>query len=226
MKEESSYTQHLNAYQWESIYVLNESQSSLCWSHFLDSSKWRSVAFFAQSVWSLEFGLQAKAHKRFADWADKGIGYKMLDHFANNPVGSCCASVKKQTITRGFRQKLQRLFNKSSWRLWCTGKSYWFYLNGWTNFRSQPRKSSYSRLWIWIITCGQGIWFSIGICNCQRGFIRSSTKINPNDPTGIYSCTRQGTRLNVFLVFLNITGEYSQDSETPKREKTKCKNPG
>ena len=47
-------------------------------------SGWLEVAFFAQSVWSLEFGLQAKADRRFADWADKGIVYKMLDHFANN----------------------------------------------------------------------------------------------------------------------------------------------
>ena len=79
-----SYTQHLISYKWENIniYVFNERE----WCRFVEGVFWmaRKGVFCPESM-EYEIRFIGKADRRLADWADKGIWYKMLDHFANNP---------------------------------------------------------------------------------------------------------------------------------------------
>ena len=108
-----TYTQHLNSYQWENIYnylsefkdiyVRNEKDCR----RFVEGVFWMARSGAQWRLLPSDYGAWNTVYRRFADWADKGVWYKMLYYFANDPDmeyimidstilrAHACASVKK-----------------------------------------------------------------------------------------------------------------------------------
>ena len=78
------YTQHINAHQWSKIYdylsefsdiyVKNESESR----RFVEAVLWMARSGSQWRLLPKEYGGWNTVYRRFADWANKGIWYKML----------------------------------------------------------------------------------------------------------------------------------------------------
>lgn len=108
-----AYTERLNSYQWKNIYeYLSEYKTiyvrdeSSC-RRFVEAVFWMARSGAQWRFLPKEYGAWNTVYRRFADWADKGIWYKMLYHFAHDPDmeyimidstilrAHACASVKK-----------------------------------------------------------------------------------------------------------------------------------
>jgi len=86
-----SYTPHLNAYQWShiyqylleypDIYVRDEDQCR----RFVEAVFWIARSGAQWRLLPSEYGHWNTIYRRFADWAGKGIWYKMLYYFARDP---------------------------------------------------------------------------------------------------------------------------------------------
>ena len=86
-----SYKKRLNSYQWSKIYnylkefrviyVRNETSTR----RFVEAVLWIARSGSQWRFLSSEYGDWNTVYKRFADWAEKGIWYKMFYYFANDP---------------------------------------------------------------------------------------------------------------------------------------------
>ncbi len=86
-----SYTRHLSPHQWENIYkylcefseiyVRNEDQCR----QFVEAVFWMARSGAQWRFLPKDYGHWNTVYRRFADWADKGIWYKMLYYFAREP---------------------------------------------------------------------------------------------------------------------------------------------
>ena len=107
------YTKPLSTQQWENIYkylsefktiyVRNEASSR----RFVEAVFWMARSGAQWRFLPKEYGDWNTVYRRFADWADKGIWYKMLYYFAKDPDmeyimidstilrAHACAAVKK-----------------------------------------------------------------------------------------------------------------------------------
>ncbi|NCT07107.1 MAG: transposase [Alphaproteobacteria bacterium] len=108
-----TYTQRLSTYQWESIYKYLCEFSNIYVRNEPSSRRFvEGVLRMARSgaQWRLlprEYGDWNAVYRRFADWAEKGVWYKMLYYFANDADmeyimidstilrAHACATVKK-----------------------------------------------------------------------------------------------------------------------------------
>ncbi len=108
-----AYTRRLNDYQWnsiykylsefETIYVRNERTSR----RFVEGVLWMARSGAQWRLLPKEYGSWNTVYRRFADWAEKGVWYKMLYYFANDADmeyimidstilrAHACATVKK-----------------------------------------------------------------------------------------------------------------------------------
>ena len=108
-----SYIHRLSPYQWDNIYdylskfkTIYVRDESGC-RRFVEAVFWMARSGAQWRFLPTEYGAWNTVYRRFADWADKGVWYKMLYYFANDPdmeyimVDStilrahACASVKK-----------------------------------------------------------------------------------------------------------------------------------
>lgn len=86
-----SYTCRLSDYQWKNIYeylggldgIYKKNEDAT--HRFVEGVFW---LLRSGSQWRLlpkEYGSWNAVYRRFADWAEKGVWYKMLYYFANDP---------------------------------------------------------------------------------------------------------------------------------------------
>lgn len=86
-----SYRQHIGLSQWgriyeylrefPEIYVRNEDQCR----RFVEAVFWMARSGAQWRLLPREYGEWNTVYRRFADWAKKGIWYKMLYYFAKDP---------------------------------------------------------------------------------------------------------------------------------------------
>jgi len=108
-----TYTRRLSDYQWENIYkylsefstiyVRNEATSR----RFVEGVLWMARSGAQWRLLPKEYGDWNTVYRRFADWAEKGVWYKMLYYFAKDADmeyimidstilrAHACATVKK-----------------------------------------------------------------------------------------------------------------------------------
>lgn len=116
-----SYEQRIGERQWRriyeylqgfsEIYVLNEAKSR----RFVEAVFWMARSGAQWRLLPKEYGGWNTVYRRFADWAKKGVWYKMLYYFAQEPDmeyvmidstilrSHASATPKKTTRTRGIR---------------------------------------------------------------------------------------------------------------------------
>ena len=86
-----SYRRGLNDRQWSSIYDYLSEFTEIYVRNEEDCRRFVEAVFWlarSGSQWRLlpkEYGSWNTVYRRFADWAKKGIWYKMLYHFQNDP---------------------------------------------------------------------------------------------------------------------------------------------
>lgn len=108
-----NYTQRLNAYQWANIYQYLSEYKTIYVRNELECRRFVEAVFWmarSGAQWRFlpkEYGAWNTVYRRFSDWADKGIWYKMLYYFAKDPDmeyimidstilrAHACAAVKK-----------------------------------------------------------------------------------------------------------------------------------
>ena len=110
-----SYIQRLNPsqqrsiynylYDYEGIYVLNEENCR----RFVEAVFWVTRIGSQWRLLPKEYGAWNTVYRRFSDWAKKGVWYKMLYYFQDDPDMECimidstilrahaCATSKKKT---------------------------------------------------------------------------------------------------------------------------------
>jgi transposase len=87
----SSYTKRLNGTQWDQLYKYLQEYKDLYIRNEENCRKFVEAVFWmarSGAQWRLlppEFGHWNTVYRRFADWAKKGVWYKMLYYFANDP---------------------------------------------------------------------------------------------------------------------------------------------
>ena len=85
-----NYKKRLSDYQWSNIYkYLKECQIIYARNEentrrFVEAVLWMARSGSQWRFLSKEYGDWNTVYKRFADWAEKGIWYKMFYYFANN----------------------------------------------------------------------------------------------------------------------------------------------
>lgn len=86
-----SYTQRLTSYQWASIYDYLSNLSGIyvrsesnC-RRFVEGVFWIVKSGAPWRMLPREYGPWNTVYRRFSEWADKGVWYKMLYYFANDP---------------------------------------------------------------------------------------------------------------------------------------------
>ena len=82
-----SYTRRIGCSQWAKIYAYLSQFSEIYVKNEADCRRFVEAVFWiarSGAQWRLlppEFGAWNTVYRRFADWADKGIWYKMLYYF-------------------------------------------------------------------------------------------------------------------------------------------------
>ena len=86
-----TYTKRLTEHRWSSIYkylqgfggiyIKNENNTQC----FVESVLWMARSGSQWRFLSKEYGSWNSIYRRFADWAEKAVWYKMLYYFADNP---------------------------------------------------------------------------------------------------------------------------------------------
>ena len=108
-----TYTQRLTSYQWTNIYKYLCGFSNIyvrdevhC-RRFVEGVLWMARSGAQWRLLPKEYGDWNTVYRRFADWAEKGIWYKMLYYFSNDADmeyimidstilrAHACATVKK-----------------------------------------------------------------------------------------------------------------------------------
>ena len=85
------YTSRLSKHQWSEIYKFLEEQQGIYVRNKDGTQRFVEGVFWllkSGAQWRLlpkEYGDWNTVYRRFADWADKGIWYKMLYYFARDP---------------------------------------------------------------------------------------------------------------------------------------------
>jgi len=86
------YEKRLTEYQWSEIYAFLRKQERAVYAHKAESTR----RFIEGVFWMLKSGAQWRllpreygnwntTYRRFSDWANKGIWYKMLYYFSRDP---------------------------------------------------------------------------------------------------------------------------------------------
>ena len=144
-----SYTQNLKPFQWSKLYEYLKPFPRI---HSANEEKLKR--FVERVFWILRSGAQWRmlpevygnwnvVYQRFADWADKGVWYKMLYHFADDPdmeyimvdstvlrAHACSAGASKKTWRTGkpsLRSFLWRVLNQDTRSLRCAWKPVGFH---------------------------------------------------------------------------------------------------
>ena len=114
-----SYTKRLTDHQWSNIYkylqgfgniyVKNESDTN----RFVEAVLWMARSGAQWRLLAKEYGDWNAVYRRFSDWAEKGVWYKMLYYFADNPdmeyimidstilrAHACSSGALKKTATK------------------------------------------------------------------------------------------------------------------------------
>lgn len=85
------YTKRLTDHQWNNIYKYLQGFGNIYVKNERDTNRFvEAVLWMARSgaQWRLlakEYGDWNAVYRRFSDWAEKGVWYKMLYYFADNP---------------------------------------------------------------------------------------------------------------------------------------------
>lgn len=158
-----SYSHHLSDYQWShiyqyllehpDIYVRDEGQCR----RFVEAVFWIVRSGAQWRLLPSEYGNWNTIYRRFADWASKGIWYKMLYYFARDPdmeyimvdstvlrAHACAAGAVKKTWRArnpGIRPVSGRILNQNSRALRCSWQSSGFYPDAGTGRRLQTGHS-------------------------------------------------------------------------------------
>lgn len=84
------YTQHIGSSQWSKLYEYLKPFSRIHTNNEEKTRRFVEAVFWmlrSGAQWRLlpkEYGNWNVAYQRFADWADRGVWYKMLYYFAND----------------------------------------------------------------------------------------------------------------------------------------------
>ena len=86
-----SYTRGLNTHQWQSIYGYLSDYSEIyvrdkdgC-RRFVEAVFWMARSGSQWRLLPATYGSWNTVYRRFSDWSKKGIWYKMLYYFQNDP---------------------------------------------------------------------------------------------------------------------------------------------
>ena len=85
------YTRRLNDFQWSKIYEYLEGYPRIHTKNEDKAKRFVEAVFWivrSGSQWRLlpkEYGNWNVVYQRFSDWAERGVWYKMLYYFANDP---------------------------------------------------------------------------------------------------------------------------------------------
>ena len=119
-----NYKKRLSSYQWDNIYnYLKEfkviyARNEDSTRRFVEAVLWMARSGSQWRFLSSEYGDWNAIYKRFADWADKGIWYKMFYYFADNPdmeyimidstimrAHACSSGALKKTALKNIKGK-------------------------------------------------------------------------------------------------------------------------
>lgn len=85
-----SYTQRIGSHQWQLIYTYLSDFSEIYTNNEADCRRFVEAVFWmarSGSQWRLlpsEYGAWNTVYRRFADWAKKGIWFKMMYYFQHD----------------------------------------------------------------------------------------------------------------------------------------------
>ncbi len=86
-----SYSRRISHHQWSHIYKYLSSYSDIYTDNEESARRFVEAVFWmarSGSQWRLlpkEYGNWSAVYRRFSDWAEKGIWYKMLYYFSQDP---------------------------------------------------------------------------------------------------------------------------------------------